>query len=91
MSIFKIIGLFKLFAGIVPIVLMLVKEFEIPGFGKEKKKVILEAVGLFYDKIIGTTSIGLSKEKVLGIAGDFIDIVVAFFNVVGYFKKGTPI
>ena len=91
MSIFKIIGLFKLFAGIVPIVLMLVKEFEIPGFGKEKKKVVLEAVGLFYDKIIGTTPIGLSKEKILGIAGDFIDIVVAFFNVVGHFKKGMPI
>lgn len=91
MSIFKIIGLFKLFAGIIPIVMMLVKEFEVPGFGKEKKKVVLEAVGLFYDKIIGTTSIGLSKEKVLGIAGDFIDLVVSFFNIVGYFKKGTPI
>ena len=91
MSIFKIIGIFKLLAGIVPIVLMLVKEFELPGFGKEKKEVILKAVGLFYDKVIGTTSIGISKEKILGIAGDFIDIVVGFFNVVGYFKKGTPI
>jgi len=91
MGIFKIIGLFKLFAGIVPIVLTLIKAFEVPGFGKEKKETVLEAVGLFYDKIIGTVDIGFSKEKVLGIAGDFIDIVVGFFNIVGYFKKSKPI
>lgn len=91
MNIFKMIGIFKLIAGIVPIVLMLIKGLELPGHGKEKKEAILKAIGLFYDKIIGTVSIGISKEKILGIAGDFIDIIVAFFNVVGYFKKGTPI
>lgn len=91
MGILKMVSLFKLIAGIVPIVLTLIKAFEVPGFGKEKKKVVLEAVGLFYDKIIGTVDIGFSKEKVLGMAGDFIDIVVGFFNVVGYFKKGKPI
>jgi hypothetical protein len=91
MNIFKMIGIFKLIAGIVPIVLMLIKEFELPGFGKEKKEAVLKAVGLFYDKIVGNVSIGISKEKILGIAGDFIDVVVGFYNIVGYFKKGTPI
>jgi len=91
MSILKILGTLKLLAGIVPIVLTLIKEFEVPGFGKEKKEAVLKAVGLFYDQIVGTTLIGISKEKVLGIAGDFIDIAVAFFNIVGYFNKGTPI
>ena len=92
MNILKILSLLKLFAGIVPIVLTLIKEFEVPGFGKEKKEAVLKAVGLFYDKIIDTASIGISKEKILGIAGDFIDIAVAFFNIVGWFKrKENPI
>ena len=87
MNILKILGLLKLFAGIVPIVLTLIKEFEVPGFGEEKKEAVLEAVGLFYDKIVGTVSVGISKEKVLGIVGDFIDIAVSFFNIVGWFKR----
>jgi len=92
MSILKMLGILKLFLSVIPIILTLIKEFEVSGgFGKEKKEAVLKAIGLFYDKIIGTTSIGISKEKVLGIAGDFIDIVVGFYNVIGYFKKGTPI
>jgi hypothetical protein len=83
-NILKILGLL---AGIVPIILTLIKEFETPGFGKEKKEAVLKAVGLFYDKIIGTTSIGISKDKLLDIAGGFIDIAVAFYNIVGWFKK----
>ena len=92
MNILKILGLLKFFAGVVPIVLTLIKEFEIAGHGEEKKDAVLKAVGLFYDKIVGEVSIGLSKEKILGIVGDFIDIVVSFFNIVGWFKKkGNPI
>ena len=87
MSILKILGSLKFFAGLVPVILALIKEFEVPGFGKEKKEAVLKAVGLFYDKIIGTVSIGISKEKVLGITGDFIDIAVSFFNIVGWFKR----
>ena len=91
MSILKMLGLLKFFAGLVPIVLALIKEFEVPGFGKEKKEAVLKAVGLFYDKIVGTVPIfGFSKEKVLGIAGDFIDIAVSFFNIIGWFKKENP-
>jgi len=83
-NILKMLGLI---VGLVPIILTLIKEFEVPGFGKEKKEAVLNAIELFYDKIIGTISIGISKEKILGIAGDFIDIVVSFFNIVGQFKK----
>lgn len=92
MDILKIFTLLKFFAGMVPVVLTLIKEFEIAGHGKEKKEAVLKAVGLFYDKIIGTIPIGMSKEKVLGIVEDFIDIAVSFFNIVGWFKKkGNPI
>ncbi|GAH66269.1 unnamed protein product, partial [marine sediment metagenome] len=32
----------------------------------------------------------ITKEKLLGLAGSFIDIAVAFFNVVGWFKHKNP-
>jgi len=84
-NILKILGLLS---GIVPIILTLIKEFEVPGFGKEKKEAILKAIDLFCDKI---DNLPMTKEKILNIAGNFIDIVVGFFNLVGIFKHGNPI
>jgi len=83
-QIFKILGIL---AGIIPLILTLIKEFETPGFGPEKKKVILDSIALLYDQL-GITYI--TKEKLLGVAGSFIDIAVAFFNVVGWFKHTNP-
>ena len=83
-QIFKILGIL---AGIIPLVLTLIKEFETPGFGPAKKKVILDSVELLYDQL-GITYI--TKEKLLGVVGSFIDIAVAFFNVVGWFKNSNP-
>jgi len=86
-SILKLLGLI---GGIVPIVLTLIKEFEIPGFGAEKKKAILDAIALFYDKLAEGNVMPITKEKLLGIASGFIDIVVAFFNLTGWFKHNSP-
>ena len=83
-QILKILGIFS---GIIPIVLTLIKEFETPGFGAEKKKAVLDAIGLLYDKLEVTI---IAKDRFLGIIGNFIDIVVAFFNLVGWFKHGNP-
>lgn len=83
----KILELLGTLAGLLPIVLTLIKEFEVPGFGPEKKKVVLDAVGLLYDKLGITT---IAKDKLLGIVGGFVDIAVAFFNLVGWFKHGNP-
>jgi len=87
----NILKLLGLIAGLVPIILTLVKEFETPGFGAEKKKVILDSVALFYDKVAENNTLPITKEKLLGLAGNFIDIAVAFFNLVGWFKHGGPI
>ena len=86
----KILTFLGLIGGIVPIVLTLIKEFETPGFGAEKKKVILDAIKLFYDKMAEEYPLPISKEKLVGLAGSFIDIAVAFFNVVGWFKHKNP-
>ena len=86
-SILKLLGLI---GGIVPIILVLIKEFETPGFGTEKKWAILDAIALFYDKLAEGNALPITKEKLLGLAGSFIDIAVAFFNIVGWFKHKNP-
>ena len=83
----KILEILGILMGVIPIVLTLIKEFEIPGFGPEKKKAILDSISLFYDKL-GITAI--AKDKLLGIVGGFIDIAVALFNLVGWFKHSNP-
>lgn len=87
----NILKLLGIIGSIIPIILVLIKEFETPGFGAEKKKVILDSIGLFYDKLAESNPLPISREKLLGIAGSFIDIAVAFFNVVGWFKHTNPI
>ena len=87
-AILKLLGLI---GGIVPIILTLIVAFETPGFGAEKKKVILDTIALFYDKVAEGNVMPITKEKLLGIASGFIDIAVAFFNLVGWFKHGNPI
>ena len=86
----NILKLLGLIGGIVPIILTLIKEFENPGFGAEKKKAILDAVALFYDKLAEGNVLPITKEKLLGIASGFIDIAVGFFNLIGWFKHSSP-
>ena len=86
----KILAFLSLIGGIVPIILGLITAFETPGFGAETKKVILDAIKLFYDKMAEEYPLPISKEKLIGIASGFIDIAVAFFNLVGWFKHGNP-
>ena len=86
-KIMEILQKLQVIGGLIPVVLALVNQFEVPGFGAEKKKVVLEAVGKFYDSLEITI---FTREKVLGIAGGFIDVAVAFYNIVGWFKKANP-
>ena len=75
-----------LLTGLVPLVLTLVKQFETPGFGQEKKQAVLDAIGKIYDQLNITV---IAKERLLAIVGAIIDIAVALFNVVGWFKHGV--
>jgi len=84
----KILEILGLLVGLVPVVISLIKAVETPGFGAEKKKAVLDAIGLFYDQL-GITII--AKDKLLGIVSGLCDIIVALLNVVGWFKVGNPI
>jgi len=86
----NILKILSLIGGIIPIILTLIKEFETPGFGAEKKQAVLDAIALLYDKLAEVNPLPITKERLLGIAGNFIDMVVAFFNLVGIFKHGNP-
>ena len=83
----KILEILGVIGGLIPVVLNLIKQFETPGFGAEKKQAVLDAVEVIYDNLNLTV---ISKEKLLGIAGSLIDIAVALFNVVGWFKHENP-
>ena len=82
----KILQIIGLLSGLIPLIVTLIQQFETPGFGPTKKKAILDVIGSLYD---GLGIAVISKEKVLGIAGSVIDIAVAFFNAIGWFKKGS--
>jgi len=84
----KIMEILGILLGLIPIVVSLIKSFEVPGFGAEKKKAVLDAVGLLYDSLSITA---ISKEKLLGIVGGLCDIIVALFNLTGWFKTSNPI
>ena len=83
----KILEMLGVIGGFIPVILVLIKQFETPGFGAEKKAAVLDAVSKIYD---GFSITVITKEKVLGIAGSIIDIAVAFFNVIGWFKNSNP-
>jgi len=83
----KILEILGILVGIIPVVLTLIKQVETPGFGVEKKKAILDAIGLFYDKLEITV---ITKDKLLGIVGGLCDIFVGLLNVTGWFKVGNP-
>jgi len=82
----KILQFIGILGAIIPLIITLIKQFETPGFGSEKKQVILDIIAGIYDNLEITF---ISKEKLLGIAKNIIDIAVSFFNVVGWFKHKT--
>lgn len=86
----KVLKSLNLIYGTILLILPLIKEIEIPGWGQDKKKAILNIVATFYDKLVEQNTLPMTKKRMLGIAGNFIDIVVAFFNIVGWIKYDSP-
>ncbi len=74
--------------AVLSLVKRLVEEFEVPGYGPEKKKAVLDAVGVLYDTADAVVDLPISKEKVLQVADNLIEILVKFYNVVGMFTHG---
>lgn len=67
-------------------VIRAVEQFEIPGFGLQKKQAVLEVIGALYDVSTELSGVTLSRPQVLDLASKLIDIVVAFKNLTGQFQ-----
>jgi len=85
----KILELLKFLPGLIAAVMALVKSFEVPGNGEEKKSAVMIVIGLIVDTLSTIITLPIEKEKVLDFVGKAIDAVVAFLNAVNIFKKGT--
>jgi hypothetical protein len=88
----KILELLKFLPALIAAVMALVKVFEVPGNGENKKSAVLIVVGLIFDTL-GTLGIELPivKEKVLEFINKAIDAIVAFLNAVKTFKHGETV
>ena len=73
--------------SIITLIINLVKEFETPGFGAEKRQAVLDSVELAYNTLLSVTPVKIDKQTVLDFASAVIEIVVGLFNLTGVFKK----
>ena len=85
----KILEFLKLLPGLLTAVVALVKIFEVPGYGADKKEAVLIVIGLALDFIAGFITLPIEKEKILDFVGKAIDAIVACFNAINVFKKST--
>ena len=83
----KILELLKFLPVLISGIMGLIKVFEVPGSGKDKKAAVLEMVGLIFG-LLETLKISLpiEKDKVLEFTGKAIDVLVVFLNAVKVFK-----
>ena len=88
----KIITIVAIVFEVIKYVGELIKLVEAPGFGKEKKEAVLVMVGKIYDGLAQEIDLPISKERLLSIVDNVIDVLVAIYNVVGIFRtsKTTP-
>ena len=88
----KILELLKFLPALIAAVMVLVKTFEVPSNGENKKSAVLIVVGLIFDTL-GTLGIELPmvKEKILEFISKAIDAIVVFLNVVKTFKHGETV
>jgi hypothetical protein len=74
--------------GVIRAVIALVQEVEVPGWGPAKKQVVLDLIAALYDA--NPAWQGVTKESILSLASAAIDLVVAFFHLIGRFRRSAP-
>lgn len=85
----KVILIIGIIVAVVKAISELVKIFEVPGNGETKKKAVLDVLSVIYDEASKITTMPISKERLLAIAGALIDIIVAVYNALGIFRTSS--
>ncbi len=86
----------KKFGAIIEVVASLIRVLipavEVPGWGEEKKKLVLDVVKYFIDLVEEHFfKLPIDKQVFLNGVGWLIDIYVAFFNKVGEFVHSASV
>ncbi|MDI6872020.1 MAG: hypothetical protein QME79_11895 [Bacillota bacterium] len=84
----NVIARLDVLLAVIRAVIALVQEVEVPGWGPAKKQAVLDLIAALYDATPAWQSV--TKESVLALASTVIDLVVAFFHLIGRFKHSTP-
>ena len=72
---------------LVPFVRQLIEQVEIPGFGPEKKKAVMDAVTGILDNM-GVEITTQVRDGVLKVISFLIDVIVGVLNLLGHQWKG---
>lgn len=82
------LGIAGLIVGLIQGVVELIKSFEVtPGFGSEKKTIVMQFAEKTFSFLKEELKIDLGWEKVKDLIDWVVDTSVGFFNIVGLFKK----
>lgn len=90
MSITQLAAAVSIIVNILPLITQLIKTFEVPGFGPEKKEGVLEVVKLILEGAEQMGAKGIPITVVLTLVDAVIDGVVHFYNLIGVFRKNNP-
>lgn len=85
----KILSIVGVIVGFIQLIKQFIELVEVPGHGEEKKQAVLELIGASYDHINSVVTLPISKDKVLALSDNFIDILVRIYNILGIFRHGT--
>lgn len=66
----------------------LIKAFEVPGWGKEKKNIVIELAKNLFEVVRMKFKVDIVWDDIAGLVDKAIDVIVNFYNAVGIFKKG---
>lgn len=85
----QIVLIIGVIVGIVKAIAALVELVEVPGQGEQKKQAVLDLLGVIYDEVSKITALPITKERLLAIASNLIDIIVKIYNTLGLFQTRT--
>jgi len=86
----KILIVFGVIYSIIRLIPEIMQLVESPGFGAEKKEAVLQIVGIVYDELVKVIPVVISKERILAISDNVIEIFVKLYNLVGFFRHQEP-
>ena len=86
----KILIVFGVIYSIIRLIPEIMQLVESPGFGGEKKEAVLQIVGVVYDELVKVMPVVISKERILAISDNVIEIFVKLYNLVGFFRHQEP-